>query len=953
MHREIPNNVLQYLEEHFIRIHNIKVGENLLNVYNDGNFKEFIELAFCSSKIYQQSAEQLLPVWLTKKLKERYKGHFANKNKSLLSSDLSDHSSESSNSILYPENALPRSPHHDLLNSINPKSSSSTYINHPSKLENVNNSINSFFPKHHYDNFIDVIQPINFPNFNLSNINTSLAIKSLIDDMLMKIECNQMPKYAKSQFKTNLLIQNLSVINNCVQDLLDNVCLKVSNANNTNILTSNDGNNFPKSPVSIILESETSSLSIESTNSTSSSEDYDDDDSRDIDENFDNNQIYTDLKGSVQHQTNNLDVAYDQLPTLHTFYNNNEKISNNSEIIELYDNNDIHNLKNCHESMIPEFITNSPYIKKKQHLNALNIITNSELHNESLLGNSAMDNTPSKFSLDIGNEGIISYDDVTTINGSSFKYNMYASSPTFEVKNGDASYHDYKDISCQHHFKTDLSDKLISDTSQNFNEHIQNPLNGEQLNTNTMNIKSMDIISPVMECSNLPDTFTKLPCQTNSLPNTSPNSSSLDSTLPYVNSKASKIFFKPTILLNPIGYGLGFTDKYNQIKCSTSTFPEVNFKLDVKTIFPNPLSNISSMKHIFGLATKITESDSSGNMKMHGSSISSSLRSSSQLVHTISEPKEICNKYFKAKSMFTHHSHPFSNNNLNFTKVSAIYDNDKGQNSHSITAFTQNQNYESCSTSSKFKSCQNLAASLTSSDLSSLPLISNLTACNNFTYDPEESRRIDVLSPTKKIVIQNSHSLELLSKTRTLSKYVSPVFYVVGRKKRKYIKRKYTSHFNTKRLKKNPRSPSDSISVDQHSYDIHDESFIDQTSNPTDTATSQQSYKKTSLLWKTRALILLDRLYIIPGSDVYYSPITENQAPDYSKIVKHPMDYSTLRKYIRNGTVTNDTQLLENILIIHTNTLMYNSEDDLISLVNVKVWKLVNECFREYFSSIL
>ena len=52
--------------------------------------------------------------------------------------------------------------------------------------------------------------------------------------------------------------------------------------------------------------------------------------------------------------------------------------------------------------------------------------------------------------------------------------------------------------------------------------------------------------------------------------------------------------------------------------------------------------------------------------------------------------------------------------------------------------------------------------------------------------------------------------------------------------------------------------------------------------------------------WMNHLLRTLDRLRALDTANVFAFPVSINDAPEYDKIIKNPMDFSTVEKKIRN-----------------------------------------------------
>lgn len=58
--------------------------------------------------------------------------------------------------------------------------------------------------------------------------------------------------------------------------------------------------------------------------------------------------------------------------------------------------------------------------------------------------------------------------------------------------------------------------------------------------------------------------------------------------------------------------------------------------------------------------------------------------------------------------------------------------------------------------------------------------------------------------------------------------------------------------------------------------------------------------EQTLYPWIKHLLSTLDRLRVIDTPKVFAFPVNVRDAPEYDKIVKNPMDFSTMERKIRN-----------------------------------------------------
>ncbi|KAG7587249.1 Bromodomain [Arabidopsis thaliana x Arabidopsis arenosa] len=85
--------------------------------------------------------------------------------------------------------------------------------------------------------------------------------------------------------------------------------------------------------------------------------------------------------------------------------------------------------------------------------------------------------------------------------------------------------------------------------------------------------------------------------------------------------------------------------------------------------------------------------------------------------------------------------------------------------------------------------------------------------------------------------------------------------------------------------------------------------------------------ESTPLPDKKLLLFILDRVQKKDTYGVYSDPADPEELPDYYEIIKNPMDFSTLRKKLESGAYTTLEQFEQDVFLICTNAMEYNSAD--------------------------
>ncbi|XP_048585830.1 transcription initiation factor TFIID subunit 1 isoform X2 [Nematostella vectensis] len=65
----------------------------------------------------------------------------------------------------------------------------------------------------------------------------------------------------------------------------------------------------------------------------------------------------------------------------------------------------------------------------------------------------------------------------------------------------------------------------------------------------------------------------------------------------------------------------------------------------------------------------------------------------------------------------------------------------------------------------------------------------------------------------------------------------------------------------------------------------------------------------------------------MPESWPFHKPVNSKQVPDYYEVIKNPMDIETLRQHVQDGMCRSREEFLENVKLLHTNSVLYNGEN--------------------------
>ncbi|GMI63759.1 bromodomain-containing protein 13 [Hibiscus trionum] len=98
---------------------------------------------------------------------------------------------------------------------------------------------------------------------------------------------------------------------------------------------------------------------------------------------------------------------------------------------------------------------------------------------------------------------------------------------------------------------------------------------------------------------------------------------------------------------------------------------------------------------------------------------------------------------------------------------------------------------------------------------------------------------------------------------------------------------------------------------------------------------------------KTTLELLLDSLQTKDRFGVYSEPVDPEELPDYHDVVEHPMDFSTMRKKLRNGSYSTLEQFESDAFLICSNAMQYNAPDTIYYRQARSIQRLAEKKFRK------
>ncbi|KAK0086903.1 hypothetical protein PV325_002242 [Microctonus aethiopoides] len=95
--------------------------------------------------------------------------------------------------------------------------------------------------------------------------------------------------------------------------------------------------------------------------------------------------------------------------------------------------------------------------------------------------------------------------------------------------------------------------------------------------------------------------------------------------------------------------------------------------------------------------------------------------------------------------------------------------------------------------------------------------------------------------------------------------------------------------------------------------------------------------------WKKAVMLVYNRLATHKYASVFLRPITEDQAPGYHSVIFRPMDLSTIKKNIDNGTIRSTMHFQRDVMLMFQNAIMYNKHDTFVYQMAVSMQE---ECLQ-------
>ncbi|XP_058789290.1 probable serine/threonine-protein kinase DDB_G0283337 isoform X2 [Phymastichus coffea] len=95
--------------------------------------------------------------------------------------------------------------------------------------------------------------------------------------------------------------------------------------------------------------------------------------------------------------------------------------------------------------------------------------------------------------------------------------------------------------------------------------------------------------------------------------------------------------------------------------------------------------------------------------------------------------------------------------------------------------------------------------------------------------------------------------------------------------------------------------------------------------------------------WKKSIMLVYHRLSTNKYASIFLRPITEDQAPGYHSIIFKPMDLSTIKKKIDNGTIRSTSHFQRDVMLMFQNAIMFNKYS---TFVHKMTLEMQEECLQ-------
>ena len=101
--------------------------------------------------------------------------------------------------------------------------------------------------------------------------------------------------------------------------------------------------------------------------------------------------------------------------------------------------------------------------------------------------------------------------------------------------------------------------------------------------------------------------------------------------------------------------------------------------------------------------------------------------------------------------------------------------------------------------------------------------------------------------------------------------------------------------------------------------------------------------------WEKNAKKLIGLLWKVKDADLFYKPVdpVELGLPTYFEIVKHPMDFSTIKRKLANFSYTNFNEFCYDMNLVFDNCYLFNGKDSLVGNMCTNVKSEYNKFYNQ------
>ncbi len=101
--------------------------------------------------------------------------------------------------------------------------------------------------------------------------------------------------------------------------------------------------------------------------------------------------------------------------------------------------------------------------------------------------------------------------------------------------------------------------------------------------------------------------------------------------------------------------------------------------------------------------------------------------------------------------------------------------------------------------------------------------------------------------------------------------------------------------------------------------------------------------------WEKNAKKIITTLWKSKESELFHKPVDPLLLgiPDYFNVIKHPMDFSTIKKKLTNFTYTNFKEFTEDMNLVFDNCYKYNGRDSQVGNICTKIKNEYNQLYQQ------